>query len=97
MIDSMPCLVLLNRVQRQMPLGNGELDVKIVLARFVSYFLPSNDLVAKHLFFRTLQVYTPGPEETLTNFEVHLKNKKHRDNVSSRLAKERVSVNGKSS
>ncbi|KAG8959572.1 SWI/SNF chromatin-remodeling complex subunit [Tulasnella sp. 419] len=38
------------------------------------------------------QVYTPGPEETLTNFEVHLKNKRHRDNVNARLARERGSA-----
>lgn len=32
------------------------------------------------------QLYTPGPGETLTNYEVHLKNRQHRQKVNSRLA-----------
>ncbi|KAG9028270.1 SWI/SNF chromatin-remodeling complex subunit [Tulasnella sp. JGI-2019a] len=36
------------------------------------------------------KVYTPGPEETLTNFEVHLKNRRHRENVAARLSKEKT-------
>ncbi|KAG8930898.1 SWI/SNF chromatin-remodeling complex subunit [Tulasnella sp. 419] len=38
------------------------------------------------------KLYYPGPEETLMNFEVHLKNRYHRDNVNSRLARERGSA-----
>ncbi|KAF8607278.1 SNF5-domain-containing protein [Ceratobasidium sp. AG-I] len=34
------------------------------------------------------KLYTPGPEETLTNFEVHLKNRTHRFNVNRRVANE---------
>ena len=33
-----------------------------------------------------LQIYNTGPEETLTNFEVHLKNRQHRQKVNDRLA-----------
>lgn len=33
------------------------------------------------------KLYTPGPAETLSNFEVHLKNRSHRANVTARLAK----------
>lgn len=32
------------------------------------------------------KLYTPGPEESLTNFEIHLKNRQHRANVTARLA-----------
>ncbi|KAK3333631.1 hypothetical protein B0T19DRAFT_369131 [Cercophora scortea] len=31
--------------------------------------------------------YTPGPEMTVVNFEVHLKNRQHREKVDSRIAK----------
>ena len=31
------------------------------------------------------QHYTPGPGETLQNFEVHLKNRQHRAKVNARL------------
>ncbi|KAG8679550.1 SWI/SNF chromatin-remodeling complex subunit [Ceratobasidium sp. 394] len=34
------------------------------------------------------KLYTPGPEQTLTNFEVHLKNRTHRSNVNRRVAAE---------
>ncbi|KAF8653658.1 hypothetical protein AX16_003809 [Volvariella volvacea WC 439] len=33
------------------------------------------------------KLYTPGPGETLLNYEVHLKNRQHRQRVSERLAK----------
>lgn len=33
------------------------------------------------------KLYTPGPEESLTNFEVHLKNRAHRANVAARVEK----------
>lgn len=33
------------------------------------------------------KLYNPGPGETLTNFEVHLKNRAHRANVAARLEK----------
>ena len=32
------------------------------------------------------QLYTPGPAETLSNYEVHLKNRQHRQRVNSRLS-----------
>lgn len=32
-----------------------------------------------------LQHYTPGPGESLQNFEVHLKNRQHRQKVNARL------------
>jgi len=32
-----------------------------------------------------LQLYTPGPAETLSNYEVHLKNRQHRLRVNERL------------
>jgi hypothetical protein len=32
-----------------------------------------------------MQLYTPGPQETLTNFEVHLRNRQHRHRVNSRI------------
>ncbi|KAJ2923435.1 hypothetical protein H1R20_g13659, partial [Candolleomyces eurysporus] len=31
------------------------------------------------------KLYTPGPNETLTNYEVHLKNRQHRQRVNQRL------------
>lgn len=34
------------------------------------------------------KLYTPGPGESLTNFEVHLKNRAHRANVAARLEKD---------
>lgn len=30
-------------------------------------------------------MYSAGPDETLLNFEVHLKNKQHRENVNARI------------
>ena len=33
------------------------------------------------------KLYTPGPETGVTNFEVHLKNKLHRERVDDRLEK----------
>ncbi|EIN14517.1 hypothetical protein PUNSTDRAFT_57428, partial [Punctularia strigosozonata HHB-11173 SS5] len=33
------------------------------------------------------KLYNPGPNESLSNFEVHLKNRNHRENVKRRLAK----------
>lgn len=32
------------------------------------------------------KLYTPGPGMTVENFEVHLKNRQHRDRVGSRVA-----------
>jgi SWI/SNF-related matrix-associated actin-dependent regulator of chromatin subfamily B protein 1 len=34
------------------------------------------------------KLYTPGPEETVGNFEVHLKNRGHREKVDARIAVE---------
>ncbi|KIY49790.1 hypothetical protein FISHEDRAFT_40581 [Fistulina hepatica ATCC 64428] len=34
------------------------------------------------------KLYTPGPGETLTNYEVHLKNRQHRQRVNERLQKQ---------
>lgn len=39
--------------------------------------MADTDAVAQH--------YTPGPGETLQNFEVHLKNRQHRQKVNARL------------
>ena len=33
--------------------------------------------------------YTPGPETGVTNFEVHLRNRVHRDKVEARVAREK--------
>ena len=33
--------------------------------------------------------YTPGPETGVTNFEVHLKNRQHRDKVDARVARDK--------
>lgn len=33
----------------------------------------------------SVQLYTPGPGETLTNYEVHLKNRQHRQKVNNRV------------
>jgi len=35
-----------------------------------------------------LQLYKPGPEESLTNFEVHLRNRLHRQKVGERCDRE---------
>ncbi|CAG8960699.1 hypothetical protein HYFRA_00013467 [Hymenoscyphus fraxineus] len=35
------------------------------------------------------KLYTPGPEMTVENFEVHLKNRQHRERVDTRVAKEK--------
>jgi len=32
------------------------------------------------------KLYTPGPEKGVNNFEVHLKNKMHREKVEARIA-----------
>jgi len=32
------------------------------------------------------KLYTPGPEMTVANFEVHLKNRQHKDRVEARVA-----------
>jgi SWI/SNF-related matrix-associated actin-dependent regulator of chromatin subfamily B protein 1 len=37
------------------------------------------------------KLYTPGPGMTVENFEVHLKNKQHREKVEVRVARERHS------
>ena len=38
------------------------------------------------LFFKKKkQLYTPGPGETLSNYEVHLKNRMHRQRVNERV------------
>jgi SWI/SNF-related matrix-associated actin-dependent regulator of chromatin subfamily B member 1 len=34
------------------------------------------------------KLYTPGPGESVENFEVHVKIRKHREEVEARLAKE---------
>ena len=34
------------------------------------------------------KLYTPGPEMTAGNFEVHLKNRQHREKVNARIARE---------
>ena len=34
------------------------------------------------------KLYTPGPEAGVTNFEVHLKNKVHRERVDERMKKD---------
>jgi hypothetical protein len=34
------------------------------------------------------RIYSLGPAETLNNFEVHLKNRGHRENVQARVGKE---------
>ena len=34
------------------------------------------------------KVYTPGPGESVEGFEVHLRNRKHRDEVDARVKKE---------
>jgi SWI/SNF-related matrix-associated actin-dependent regulator of chromatin subfamily B protein 1 len=34
------------------------------------------------------KLYTPGPEKTVGNFEVHLKNRQHREKVNTRLKKQ---------
>lgn len=36
------------------------------------------------------KLYTPGPDTTIINFEVHLKNKAHREKVDSRIARSGV-------
>lgn len=33
--------------------------------------------------------YTPGPETGVSNFEVHLRNKQHREKVEARVAREK--------
>lgn len=37
------------------------------------------------LMFLSTQLYTPGPGETLSNYEVHLKNRQHRQRVNDRV------------
>ncbi|KAI5292966.1 SWI/SNF chromatin-remodeling complex subunit, partial [Ascosphaera atra] len=34
------------------------------------------------------KLYTPGPMQTVDNFEVHLKNRQHKERVEARLARE---------
>jgi len=45
----------------------------------------------------TGKLYTPGPETTVGNFEVHLKNRQHREKVAARVAKTAVGGSGATS
>jgi len=38
------------------------------------------------------KLYTPGPEMTVSNFEVHLKNRKHREKVDLRIGKHQAAA-----
>ena len=40
------------------------------------------------------KLYTPGPEMTVTNFEVHLRNRLHREKVDARVGKSTGKVGG---
>jgi SWI/SNF-related matrix-associated actin-dependent regulator of chromatin subfamily B protein 1 len=40
------------------------------------------------------KLYTPGPETTVGNFEVHLKNRQHRERVDARTAPGQASPGG---
>ena len=40
------------------------------------------------------KLYTPGPDTTASNFEVHLKNKQHKEKVEARLRAAAAGVNG---
>jgi len=40
------------------------------------------------LIYSPGRIYSLGPAETLNNFEVHLKNRGHRENVQARVGKE---------
>lgn len=40
------------------------------------------------------KLYTPGPAMTVDNFEVHLKNRQHRERVEERLARAAASAEG---
>ena len=40
------------------------------------------------------KLYTPGPEMGVNNFEVHLRNKLHREKVDNRLAQARAGEQG---
>ncbi len=41
-----------------------------------------------------IQLYTPGPGETLSNYDVHLKNRQHRQRVNERLSGQTVAAGG---
>jgi SWI/SNF-related matrix-associated actin-dependent regulator of chromatin subfamily B protein 1 len=40
------------------------------------------------------KLYTPGPETTVGNFEVHLKNRHHRERVDTRVAAAAAAADG---
>jgi SWI/SNF-related matrix-associated actin-dependent regulator of chromatin subfamily B protein 1 len=40
------------------------------------------------------KLYTPGPEMTVVNFEVHLKNRQHRERVDARTTSSGASASG---
>ena len=40
------------------------------------------------------KLYTPGPDTTASNFEVHLKNKQHKEKVEARLRAAAANANG---
>ena len=44
-----------------------------------------NCFLSARLVLNPFQLYTPGPNETLSNFEVHLKNRQHRHRVNERV------------
>ena len=48
----------------------------------VKYFFSSIEF---GLIIKKKKLYTPGPGETLSNYEVHLKNRMHRYRVNERL------------
>ena len=42
----------------------------------------------------TGKLYTPGPDTTVGNFEVHIKNRQHREKVAARVAREQQQQQG---
>jgi len=55
---------------------------------FLSSHRATEEEKKEKLIYSPGRIYSLGPAETLNNFEVHLKNRGHRENVQARVGKE---------
>lgn len=58
------------------------------LPSFIVTIRYNNMCEEEKLIYSPGRIYSLGPAETLNNFEVHLKNRGHRENVQARVGKE---------
>jgi hypothetical protein len=72
-------------------LRSGVSSVMIAQGRYVVFdicdFECAGGILTAEVYLH-FQLYTPGPDQTLENFIVHLRNRQHRANVSKRIAQQ---------